>query len=280
MNILVLGSEGQIGKPFCKYARSKGHTITELDLYGFFSYDLRDPLVQRDLYTRLLDKKVDKVLFLAFDVGGSKYLREKDASYSYIQNNVLIMANVFAVLKKSKIPFLFASSQMSNMFHTNYGFLKNLGERYTKSLNGSFCRFWNVYGYENPADNKSHVITDLVFKGLTTNKIEVITTGEEKRQFLFVDDCSKALLAWSENKIPLSCLDITSFNWVTIQDVAKIIADKLNVPLFFGDKTDTIQGMMNEPSEEILKYWTPDTYLTVGINKIIDFQKELLGLNP
>lgn len=278
MNILVLGSAGQIGVPFCSYARKNGHTIVELDLQGFYSYDLRDPLIQRDLFLRILDNKIEKVVFLAFDVGGSKYLQENDSSYAYIQNNVLIMANVFAVLKKSKIPFLFASSQMSNMFHTNYGFLKNLGERYTKSLDGAFCRFWNVYGYENPRDKKSHVITDLIFKGLTKNKIDVVTTGEEKRQFLFVDDCSRAVLMWCENKIPLRCLDISSFSWVEIREVAAIISKTLNVQLDFGEKKDVLQGVLNEPSGEILKFWSPEVTLTSGIDKIIHYQKDLLGL--
>lgn len=31
MKILVLGSDGQIGRPFCEYAISKGHSIIPID---------------------------------------------------------------------------------------------------------------------------------------------------------------------------------------------------------------------------------------------------------
>ena len=40
---------------------------------------------------------------------------------------------------------------------------------------------------------KSHVITDLIYKAKNFNKIKLLTNGLEKRQFLFVDECSEAL---------------------------------------------------------------------------------------
>ena len=48
-------------------------------------------------------------------------------------NNLLIMTNVFKLLKKHKKKFIFASSQMSNMDFSNYGTLKRLGEEITKT---------------------------------------------------------------------------------------------------------------------------------------------------
>jgi hypothetical protein len=59
------------------------------------------------------------------------------------------MANVFGYLKKYNKRFVFASSQMSNMSYSPYGVLKNVGELYTKSLNGLIVKFWNVYCVEN-----------------------------------------------------------------------------------------------------------------------------------
>ena len=93
-------------------------------------------------------KKSDFVFFLAFDVGGSRYLKKYQRTYDFLINNLLIMSNVFRLLKKYNKKFIFASSQMSNMDFSPYGTLKRLGEDVTKSLNCLYVKFWNVYGIE------------------------------------------------------------------------------------------------------------------------------------
>ena len=102
------------------------------------------------------------------------------------------MANTFDLLSKSKKKFLFASSQMSNMSHSNYGLLKLLGERVTMSLNCNFVKFWNVYGIEKDL-KKSHVITDFVRMAIKKKKINMITDGNESIEFLHERDCYEVL---------------------------------------------------------------------------------------
>jgi nucleoside-diphosphate-sugar epimerase len=77
------------------------------------------------------------------------------------------MRNVFDVLERYKKPFVFASSQMSNMSYSPYGLAKAVGESYTKTLGGLVVKFWNVYGVEHDLD-KSHVITDFIIKAKKT----------------------------------------------------------------------------------------------------------------
>lgn len=270
MNILVLGSEGQIGKPFCNYAEKNGHKIIPFDKKINDTQDLSTP-DGYDLLGKVI-KDCDVVLFLAFEVGGSKFLEKTDKTLAYISENTRLMDNCFRQLGKHKKPFLFASSQMANMHHTNYGFLKDLGERYTRSLNGYICRFWNVYGYEDPKSPKSHVITDFI-EMAKSGLIEMRTTGDENRQFLFVDDCSEALLQWCINYSSISkdeYLDITSFNWNTIYEVAQIISKKFNCKIKRGEKSDTIQnGIMNTPSQYFKNFWIPKISLEEGISKLL-----------
>ena len=101
------------------------------------------------------------------------------------------MENTFTLIKKYKKPFLFASSQMSNMTYSNYGILKNIGEKYSQILDGLVVKFWNVYGIENDL-SKSHVITDFILKGLKKKKINMLTNGKKKR-FLYAEDCCSGL---------------------------------------------------------------------------------------
>ncbi len=271
MKILVLGSEGQIGKPFCSFADGRGHEIIRIDKKISEFQNLANDSLDYSMSSKF--HNCDIVLFLAFEVGGSKFLLEKDKTYEYIAENVKMLSNVFGALWNTKKPFLFASSQMANMHHTNYGFLKDLGERYTRALEGYICRFWNVYGYEDPLDPKSHVITDFIHAAKTTGSIKMRTTGKEERQFLHTDDCSTALMHWCENYKEYDkdeYLDITSFKWNSILDIANIISKKLNVGVEVGESIDKIQnGIKNIPSTYIRKFWNPKISLEDGIGKLI-----------
>ena len=145
MKITVLGSSGQIGTYLTEYLREKGHVVEEFDVVNGPSQDMT---VIPNQYLEFKIRDSDFVFFLAFDVGGSRYLKKYQHTYAFINNNTRIMANVFQWLKEYRKPFVFASSQMSNMSYSPYGVLKNVGELYTKSLNGLIVKFWNVYGVE------------------------------------------------------------------------------------------------------------------------------------
>ena len=46
--------------------------------------------------------------------------------FNFIENNILIMSNVFNLIKKYNKRFIFASSQMSNMHYSKLWSLKKL----------------------------------------------------------------------------------------------------------------------------------------------------------
>lgn len=271
MKYLVLGSEGQIGTHLTNYLKSKDEEVIHFDIVRTEDEDLRK------YNNKLLIKEIrncDIVHFLAFDVGGSKYMEKYQDSYDFISNNVKIMNNVFDILRKYKKPFLFASSQMSNMNHSVYGRLKSLGENYTKALDGIIVKFWNVYGYETDQE-KSHVITDFIKKAKNTGKIEMRTSGKEERQFLYGDDCAECLYILSKKYNEISRdkdLHITSFEWINIIDIAEIISKQFNECKIIPNKNkkDNIQkDIKNIPSDYILKIWQPKTKISEGVNKII-----------
>jgi len=267
MKSLVLGSEGQIGYALCDYLRENGHSVVEFDLINSIEQDLRIEGALQDII-----QTVDFVFFLAFDVGGSLYLKKYQFAYEFLENNSKIMLYTFDMLRKYKVPFIFASSQMSNMSYSPYGVLKALGELYTKSLGGLVVKFWNVYGHERDY-NKSHVITDFILKARDGKDIEMLTDGKESRQFLHVDDCSSCLDILSKEyaNIPRDQeIHITSYEWNTILEVAEIVANNFRVGIIPGDSTDMVQrDLKNEANEFILNYWKPEIFLKEGIEKVI-----------
>lgn len=267
MRYLVLGSSGQIGLELCKFLKKEGHEVVEFDIVADDSQDLRIPNVLDELV-----KDVDFVMFLAFDVGGSRYLKKYQHTYEFINNNVRLTLFTFETLKKYNKPFIFASSQMANMSYSPYGVCKSIGEVYAKALNGLTVKFWNVYGPEHDME-KSHVITDFIIKA-RQGKIEMMTDGTEERQFLHAEDCSRCLLALSEkyNEIDRdSNLHITNFEWNTILEVAEIIKEFIPCEIVPSEEIDSVQmNKRNEPDPYILNFWKPKISIKEGIEKIIN----------
>ena len=115
---LILGSEGQIGSHLTDFFKDKKEfDIIKFDIVLGKKFDIRN-FSNRSLEKNI--KKSDFIFFLAFDVGGSRYLKKYQNSYNFLINNLLIITNVFRLLKKYKKKFVFASSQMSNMDFSNY----------------------------------------------------------------------------------------------------------------------------------------------------------------
>ena len=270
MKYLVLGSAGQIGAELCKYLKSEGHSVTEFDIVSNPSQDLR---VQNILEHYI--QETDFIMFLAFDVGGSRYLKKYQHTYEFIENNTKLTLFTFESIKKYNKPFIFASSQMANMSYSPYGVCKSLGEIFSTALGGVTVKFWNVYGPEHDLD-KSHVITDFVIKA-KNGKIDMMTDGKEERQFLHAEDCSRCLQILSEkyDQIDRSKnLHITNFGWNTILEVAEIIQESIPCEIQPSTEIDTVQlNKRNEPDPYILNFWKPKISLKEGINKIINDMK-------
>jgi len=271
MNHLVLGSEGQIGRHLVNYLKKVNEEFIEFDIRRTPTEDLR--IYDNELLIKKI-KECDIVHFLAFDVGGSEYMKKYQDSYDFIASNIKIMNTVFDALKHYNKPFIFASSQMSNMLHSTYGVLKSVGECYTRALNGAIVKFWNVYGYERDPE-KTHVITDFIEMAKNEGKITMKTDGQEERQFLYGDDCAECLFILSKmhNEIDRSkALHITSFEWTKIIDVATIISAEFNnCPILPSTKRDDLQrNIKNEPDDYILNFWKPKTKLKQGIKNVIE----------
>ena len=280
MNITILGSAGQIGAYLSEYLKDKGHHVTNVDIVNGVQFDLRatpNTIVENAI------QYADFVFFLAFDVGGSRYLKKYQHTFEFVNNNTRMMANTFRLLGKYKKRFVFASSQMSNMSYSPYGVMKRVGELHTTALKGLTVKFWNVYGIENDIE-KAHVITDFIRKGFEEGQFEMMTDGTEERQFLYAEDCCEALETVMENYTdfkPEDPLHITSFRSETIKQVASIIKGcfaidgNYDVEIKPGLAKDSVQmDKRNEADNYILNWWVPKTTIDVGIRKVYNEMKK------
>jgi len=269
--ILILGSAGQIGSALVNHLKNKEYDVSEMDIDITLLHDLK---IKNNfsLSSKLIES--DFVFFLAYDVGGSKYLEQKQYEYSFIQSNIDIMTNVFGRLNALNKPFIFASSQLAMNINSPYGVQKRLGEFYTQALNGYNVRFWNVYGVEKNL-KRSHAITDFILQARDKNEIQLLTDGTEKRQFLYVEDCCEALEILMnkcdtlDNKLTF---DISSYEWSTILEIANLIAQRMQCKVFPSHKKDIIHTKdLHDPNDNMKQFWIPKTNLITGINKMIDY---------
>ena len=277
--ILVLGSGGQVGAYLTDYLRRMGNEVLEFDITNGSEQDMTI-IPNGELEAKIY--MADFVYFLAFDVGGSRYLKKYQHTFQFIDNNTRLMANAFGLIEKYNKPFVFASSQMSNMSYSPYGVLKRVGELYTKSLGGLIVKFWNVYGIERDHD-KAHVITDFIRKGFETGVIDMMTDGTEQREFLYAEDCCEALeqlMLEYDQFTSDSELHITSFRSTTILEIAKIIQGifKANGKIIAVEKAQTKDEVQkdarNEANPFIRKWWKAKTSIEDGIEKIYEAMKK------
>ena len=279
MRVTILGSSGQIGAYLTEYLRKKGHQVTEFDK----NYDEKhDMTVIPNLRLHGSIMNSDFVFFLAFDVGGSHYLKKYQHTFGFLDNNARMMVNAFEYIQKYKKPFVFASSQMSNMSYSPYGVMKRVGELYTKSLNGLIVKFWNVFGIETDME-KAHVITDFIKKGFETGTIDMMTDGTEEREFLYAEDCCEALEAVMENYSDFTSNDdlhITTGDSTAILGIARTIQSLFKeidreVTIAPSESKDEVQkDARNVPDPYIKKWWQPKTSVTEGITKVFTEMKK------
>ena len=278
MRVTILGSSGQIGAYLTTYLRDKGHQVKEFDKNNLPAQDLtKIPNLQ--LRDAIYDS--DFVFFLAFDVGGSHYLKKYQHTFGFLDNNTRMMANVFGYLQEFKKPFVFASSQMSNMSYSPYGVMKRVGELYTKSLKGLIVKFWNVYGIENDME-KAHVITDFIAKGFETGTIDMMTNGSEHREFLYAEDCCEALETVMQEYSAFTSdddLHITSGVSTSILEIARNIQSLFKeigreVTVVPNESRDEVQkDARNVSNPYIKRWWRPQTSIQEGIKKVFEEMK-------
>ena len=278
MRVTILGSSGQIGAYLTTYLRDKGHQVKEFDKNNLPAQDLtKIPNLQ--LRDAIYDS--DFVFFLAFDVGGSHYLKKYQHTFGFLDNNTRMMANVFGYLQEFKKPFVFASSQMSNMSYSPYGVMKRVGELYTKSLKGLIVKFWNVYGIENDME-KAHVITDFIAKGFETGTIDMMTNGSEHREFLYAEDCCEALETVMQEYSAFTSdddLHITSGVSTSILEIARNIQSLFKeigreVTVVPNESRDEVQKDARNVSDPYIKrWWRPQTSIQEGIKKVFEEMK-------
>lgn len=258
---MILGSEGFVGRPLAAYLEGLGERVAYFDIKRSSAEDARE--------VRLALDSVDRVYFLAWDVGGSKYLYRQDVQIVQLDWNLKLLLNVMPQLQAARMPFLFVSSQLAEEYDTVYGVTKRLGEIWTHLLGGVRVRLWNVYGPSESPSGRSHVISDFVSQALSSGEIRMLTDGTERRQFIHVDDVCRALHVALSSGLS-GVYDISSFEWITVMEVAQIISGYTGARIVPGDRPG---NNPITPMQGKIPGWLPEVRLHDGLKRVVDLMK-------
>jgi GDP-L-fucose synthase len=247
--VVVTGGAGFLGSYIVKRLEEAGCPFIFVPRSA--EYDLREQAAIKRLYEKA---SPDLVIHLAAVVGGIGANRENPGRYFY--DNLMMgvslieearqrgiekfvaLGTVCSYPKFTPVPFREEALWNGYPEETNapYGLAKKMmlvqsqAYREQYGFNSIFLLPVNLYG---PGDNfdlhSSHVISALIRKCVEavehgTPQIEVWGTGKATREFLYVDDCARAILLAAERYNSSEPVNIGAGFEIAIADLAALIA--------------------------------------------------------
>ncbi len=314
MKILVTGTAGFIGHQVAEALLDLGHEVVGIDNFNpYYSVDLKEArhalLEGREGYTgcredlanaeRVLaivrEHKVERICHLAAQAG-VRYSLEKP--FEYANSNLNGFLSVLEAIRhcgirrlvyassssvyggNAKLPFsetdpverpvsLYAATKRANelMAHTYmhlYG-LQTVG-----------LRFFTVYGPWGRPDMATWLFCEAIVRG---KPIKVFNHGDMKRDFTYIDDIVKGVLAaiFAENLDPFETINLGNHNSENLMDMIGAMADALGMepqmellPMQPGDVPATYADIAR--AREKLDF-RPSTPMREGVAKFVEWYR-------
>jgi GDP-L-fucose synthase len=299
--IFIAGQEGMVGSALLNLLKKNN-----LKIINCKRKDL--DLTNQDKVEKWFRKnRPDIVINAAGKVGGILDNSLNPADYIYentiisfniinssLRNGVKKFINLGSVSsypRKSRIPIKEDYLLSSSLEPTNeaYAIAKIASIKYCHYIKETYKKEFislqpaNLYGIGDKFDlSKSHVIPALlkkfhIAKIKNKKKVEIWGSGKSEREFLNVEDLTRAILFCIKNKINHSILNVGSSDCISIRRLASLIKKITNFKgrMFFNKKYP--DGVLRRKLDTALINklgWKPEIKLEQGLKEYYEYYKK------
>ena len=315
-HVLVCGAGGFIGGHLVNSLFAAGAaSVRAVDVKPFDEWYQRNPAADnRILDLQLRDsclqaaKGIDGVFQLAADMGGMGFIENNKA---LCMLSVLPSTHMLVAARETGVKRFFYSSSACvynadkqrdehviplkeedaypAMPEDGYGWEKLFTERMCRHFREDFgletrvARFHNVYGplgtWTGGREKAPAAISRKVLEAKHSSKheIEIWGDGHQTRSFMYIDDCTRGVMAIYESDI-LEPINLGSSELVTINQLVDLAEDIAGVKLKRSYNLSAPKGVNGRNSDNTLiqKYlgWEPSIRLRDGMEKTLAWIEE------
>ena len=287
-NVLVTGGSGFIGSHVVDFLVKKKYNVT--------TFDLSPPIRKNVKFIRgsILDKNclqfalknIDFVFHLAAvsDINKVRAIPVKTINTNILGTTYLLEASRNKNVKR----FIFASSVYSfgtagNLYTTSKISSELLIKNYRLLFGQNFTilRYSTAYG---PRSREVDAVSIFVERALKNLDIVIFGDGQQKRNYLHVEDLAKGSMMALKQKAKNKIITLTSKNNIKMFDLARTIIrlTKSNSKIRFNKKNkrfdDFTSNYSYKNNNEGIINWKPKYSLKKGLEQYIRFKRKLLGI--
>lgn len=305
--ILVTGGAGFIGSFFVKLAINHGYEVVVLDAltyagdlnrlkdiegkYKFYKIDIRKHRFLEEAFSR---EKPDVVVHFAAETHVDRSILNPAV---FLETNIIGTCNLLEIAKKFKVKlFLNVTTDevygeiVEGKFTENSALLPNSLYAVSKASQDMLGRaYFRTYGLPiitiRPSNNygpwqyPEKLIPVVITKALLNEPIPVYGDGSNVREWLYVEDCAKAILMIMEKGKPGEVYNVASGIEKKNIEVVRAVLKLLNKPESLITFVEDRPGHDYRYSLDFSKIrkeigWFPETDFEEGLEKTVNWYKE------
>lgn len=301
MNVLITGGCGFIGSHLANRFYKEGYDVYIIDNLStgninnlsvkckVYEIDIENPMCEEIFKFN----RFDVVIHLAAQASVNLSLENP---YLDCKSNILGLINILELSSRYNIKrFIFPSSaavygenielpinetDLKNPI-SPYGINKYIGEYYCKKwreiygLNTMCFRFSNVYGPRQGTIGEAGVISTFINKALVGEPLSVYGTGEQTRDFIFVEDVIEAIFKASKTDV-CGIMNLSSNIETSLNDLINILKEFIDINEINYEKeraSDILKSRLDNTRVKKCLSWDIKYSLKEGLTKTCKWYK-------